>query len=292
MADKILILGTTGMLGHSLFKHLARDGRFDVTGTARSSENLSKWFTGQEYRKIISPVLADDFDCITGLLEKEKPSCIINCIGLIKQLPLSEKPLPAIRLNALFPHQLADVCQKFDARLIHISTDCVFSGKKGLYTELDPSDAEDLYGRTKFLGEVAHNKCITLRTSIIGHELQSKHGLIEWFLSQQGVVKGFTQAIYSGFPTVEMNRIISDFVLPDPSLTGLYHVSSDPISKYDLLNLVAKYYKKLIEIVPFDEFECDRSLDSTRFRNVTGYQPPSWSDLVNAMHADFLKTYR
>ncbi len=163
-----------------------------------------------------------------------------------------------------------------------------FQEEKDRYNENDQSDAEDLYGRTKYIGEVTGHNCITLRTSIIGHELKSKFGLVEWFLGQDTTVKGFTNAIYSGFPTVEMANIISDLIIPNPSLSGLYHVSSDPISKYELLRLVAKTYNKSIDIEPYSDFECDRSLDSTKFRNDTGYKPPQWSELVGNMYAAFL----
>ena len=177
------------------------------------------------------------------------------------------------------------ICRSAGARMIHISTDCVFDGKKGNYTENDSSTADDLYGRSKFLGEVAYPPhCLTLRTSIIGHELKGKLGLVEWFLAQEGKVRGFTHAIYSGFPTIEFARIITDYILPRPELTGVYHVSSDPVSKYDLLNLVAKKYGKKIEIEPYDDFRQDRSLDSSLFRRLTGYMPPSWPELVDQMH--------
>ena len=167
--------------------------------------------------------------------------------------------------------------------MIHISTDCVFSGKKGRYTEDDPSDAEDLYGRTKYLGEVTYPHCITLRTSIIGMELKNRLGLIEWFLAQQGTINGFRNAIYSGFTTDEISRIIAKIIIPNPDLHGLYQVSSEPISKYNLLMLAKGCFKKEIDIQPDEEFHSDRSLDSTRFRKATGYKPPSWQEMINEM---------
>jgi dTDP-4-dehydrorhamnose reductase len=173
-------------------------------------------------------------------------------------------------------------------RLVHVSTDCVFSGEKGNYRENDPPDAADLYGRTKFLGEVDIPGCVTLRTSIIGHELSGRHGLVEWFLAQEGTVKGFARAVFSGFPTVEMARIVAERILPYERLSGLYHVSSEPISKYDLLRLVAKEYGKRIGIERDEEFACDRSLDSSRFREAIGYEPPAWPELVARMRAHFL----
>lgn len=283
---KIVILGATGMLGHTLFARLSEQKNLDVYATARNKEALSQWFTPRLLEKIFSDVDADNFVSIVKILGEVKPDTVINCIGIIKQLPEAQDPIASITMNALFPHRLAAACKAARARMIHISTDCVFSGDKGNYTEKDRPDAVDLYGRTKLLGEVEYPHCITLRTSIIGHELKGKHGLIEWFLSQEGKVRGFTHAIYSGFPTVEMARIISEYVIPNKDVKGLYHVSSHPISKYDLLRLVAERYGKKIEIEQYDDFCCDRSLDSGRFRSLTGYNPPSWPELVEKMYHD------
>jgi dTDP-4-dehydrorhamnose reductase len=164
-----------------------------------------------------------------------------------------------------------------------MSTDCVYPGDQGMYVESDPSDAKDLYGRSKFLGEVDYPNALTLRTSIIGHELDGCRSLVGWFLSQSGIITGYTKAIFSGLPTVEIARIIRDFILPNPSLRGLYHVSADPINKYDLLCLVAKTYGKDIDIRMDDKFVIDRSLDSSRFRKATGYLPKPWTELVASM---------
>jgi dTDP-4-dehydrorhamnose reductase len=169
------------------------------------------------------------------------------------------------------------------ARLVHMSTDCVFSGSKGNYRESDPSDAKDLYGRSKYLGEVAYPNAITLRTSIIGHELQSAHGLVGWFLAQQGQCNGFTRAIFSGLPTVALAQVVRDVVIPRPGLFGVYHVAAQPISKYDLLKLVADVYGKTIEITPSEKLVIDRSLNADRFRDATGYQVPGWPELIKLM---------
>jgi dTDP-4-dehydrorhamnose reductase len=209
---------------------------------------------------------------------------IINCVGLIKQLATANDPLVVLPVNSMYPHQLAAICEQRGARLVHISTDCVFNGHKGNYVESDLSDATDLYGKSKYIGELNDKPhAITLRTSIIGHELNSSTGLIEWFLSQSGSVKGFKRAIFSGLPTVELARVIKDYVISRPDLYGLYHVSAEPISKFDLLKLVAKIYGKEIEIFPESEFIIDRSLNSERFQSETGYQAPVWSDLVTKM---------
>lgn len=287
--EKILILGGTGMLGHALFRFFSADEQKDVYATVRTDDKLHQWFAAPLLTKIISGVDTDNFDTVLDALKKIKPAVIINCIGMIKQQPLAEDPLTAITINAQLPHKIALACCGIGARLIQMSTDCVFDGKKGMYKESDQSNADDLYGKTKYLGEVTYPHSITLRTSIIGHELKGRYGLIEWFLSQKEKVRGFRRAIYSGFPTMELAAIIRNYILPNPQLSGVYHVSSAPISKYDLLAMVAKEYGKQIAIEPNDQFAMDRSLDSSLFRSLTGYNPPSWEMLVRVMHDDFLK---
>jgi dTDP-4-dehydrorhamnose reductase len=185
------------------------------------------------------------------------------------------------------------VCRTAGARLIHVSTDCVFDGKKGNYTENDISNATDLYGRSKFLGEVAYSPhCVTLRTSIIGHEIKGRLGLIEWFMSQDKKIQGYKNAIFSGFPTIEVAHILRDYILPNQNLTGIYHISSDPISKYELLKLVAEKYDKKIEIEPYDDFYQNRSLDSSLFRKITGYEPPTWPELIEKMYKHYMSFYK
>ena len=287
-SKKVLILGTTGMLGHTLFFELGQKDDLDVYGTARSMGGVERAFPKQIFEKIRLGVDAQNFDTIIRAMASVQPDIVINCIGLIKQAPLAKDPFFSITINAQLPHRISLVCKTAGARMIHFSTDCAFDGKKGGYSEQDPSDAKDLYGRTKYLGEVEYPHCVTLRTSIIGHELKGKRGLLEWFLSQDSQVRGFRKAIYTGFPTIEMAGIIYEYVILNPQLTGLYHVSSEPISKYDLLKLIAEEYGKQIEIEPYDDFYCDRSLDSTIFRKKTGYVPPSWSALVGKMHRHYL----
>jgi len=291
MEKKVLILGGTGMLGHTLFMQLSLQKNLDVYATARTSSGLFLWFHPDFVEKIRVGVDADNFDTVIRAFASIQPDIVINCIGLIKQLPMASDPLSAIIINSLLPHRISMICRSAGARMIHISTDCVFDGKKGNYTEHDSSNADDLYGRSKFLGEVAYPPhCLTLRTSIIGHELKGKLGLIEWFLAQKGKVNGFTHAIYSGFPTVELAHILLEYIIPKPELTGVYHVSSDPISKYDLLNLVATRYAKQIKIEPYDKFHQDRSLDSSVFRRITGYTPPSWPELVDEMYQHYISS--
>ncbi len=291
---KVLVLGVTGMLGHTLFSQLANDNNFNVFGTARSPLQDFEGFFSTEYgSKIITPVYGEDFESMTICLAELKPDVVINCMGIIKQLPSADDALKTITLNALLPHRLAVICNAIGAKLIHISTDCVFSGNTGNYLESDTPDPRDLYGRTKLLGEVNDEHCLTIRTSIIGHELKGSSGLLEWFLSRKDKIKGYTYAIFSGLPTIELARIIREFVIPyfampNPVLQGLYQISTEPISKYDLLQRIAKVYQKPIEIEPDDNIHINRSLNSTRFQKITGYSPPPWPVLIEAMYQDFM----
>ncbi|UJB33579.1 SDR family oxidoreductase [Chromobacterium sp. Beijing] len=279
---KILVLGCTGMLGNAVFRYLTEQKLFQVWGTARSSGVINRLPSSN---KVIGGVDVENFDSLCQVFAKVKPDVVINCIGLVKQLAESNDPLLALPINALLPHRLARLCGLTDSRLIHVSTDCVFTGLKGNYVESDAPDAMDLYGRSKLIGEVDYPHAVTLRTSIIGHELASSHGLIGWFLDQNLSVRGFTRAVFSGLPTCELARIIAEHVLPNEKLCGLYHVSSSPISKHDLLKLVAKTYNHNIEILADDKLIIDRSLDSSRFRSATGYQAPPWFELVQSMYS-------
>jgi dTDP-4-dehydrorhamnose reductase len=276
------VLGATGMLGNAVLRLFAESAGHEVIGSARSIVAL-KLLPEHLRDRMICDVDVGSIDSLRQTLAKVRPAVVINCIGLVKQLADADDPLAAIPINALLPHQLARLCQPSGARLVHISTDCVFAGTRGMYREEHPADAQDLYGCSKHLGEVNYPNAITLRTSIIGHELASSRGLVGWFLAQQGSVRGFTRAVFSGLPTVELAGVIRDHVLPRPELHGVYHVSAEPISKYDLLRLVAESYGKSIKIEPCEQPIIDRSLDSTRFRKATGYVPPAWPELVRTM---------
>lgn len=282
-AQRVLILGASGMLGNAVLRVFAETEAWQTYGTARSMETLSALSVNSS-ASIITGVDVEDFDNLSSLFGYVRPNIVINCIGVVKQLAASGDALAAIPLNALLPHRLAKLCELSKARLVHVSTDCVFSGHKGMYLESDVPDADDLYGRSKLLGEVDYPHAITLRTSIIGHELSGSRSLINWFLSQKDGVRGFTRAIFSGLPTVELAKVILDYVLPHKELHGLYHVSADPISKFELLKLVSEIYRKDIEIVPDEALIIDRSLDSTRFRVATGFRPKSWPDLIRSMY--------
>lgn len=281
---RVLVLGATGMLGNAVLRLFAASDGYAVTGSARSPASLDQ-LSSEIRRSVICGIDVQSPDSLMQLFSKVRPQVVVNCVGLVKQLAEANDPLAAIPINAVLPHRLARLCELLGARLVHVSTDCVFAGTKGMYREEDLPDATDLYGRSKCLGEVDYPHAVTLRTSIIGHELTGAHGLVGWFLSQRGSTKGFTRAVFSGLPTVELARVIRDVVIPHPELRGVQHVSAAPISKDELLRLVARAYEKVIDIVPDDALVIDRSLDSTKFRHLTGYVPPSWPDLVHRMHA-------
>lgn len=272
------------MLGHRLWAELSR--HYEVWGTIRSSAERLPSISGIDRNRIRGDVDANNFDEVVRALAGVEPDVVINCIGVVKQHPLSSDPLTALEINALLPHRLSLIAKAASIRLIHFSTDCVFSGNKPLpYCEDDQSDAEDLYGRTKFLGEISYgDHTLTLRTSIIGRELQTQYGLIEWFLRQNKPVNGWRNAIFSGFTTNFIARILLEHVLANPKLAGVYHLSSDALSKYDLLNLVNKIYKRRTRIDPDDTVNCNRALDSTRFRMETGFHPPSWPEMIQDMY--------
>jgi dTDP-4-dehydrorhamnose reductase len=279
---RILVLGATGMLGNAVFRLFAESPGYNVFGSVRSSFSLTLLARGLR-QNVVTGVDVENMDSLTQLFIDLQPDVVINCVGLVKQLSEADDPLAAIPINSVLPHRLARLCRVAGARLIHISTDCIFSGEKGSYTETDPADAKDLYGRSKFLGEVDYPHCITLRTSIIGHELSGGRSLIGWFLDQEGSVKGYRRAIFSGLPTVEVARVLRDHVIPHPELHGVYHLGAEPINKFNLLKLVAQTYQKNIDIIADDQFVIDRSLDSTRFRQITGFVPKSWPELVVSM---------
>jgi len=278
---RILVLGASGMLGNTLLRAFSANPQFDVRGTTRSAA-ASALLPESVRHATIPNVDVTDFDSLVEVFASIRPEVVVNAVGVVKQLSAAGDPLYSVPLNSLLPHRLARLSAATGARLVHISTDCVFSGKTGAYTEDSFPDAIDLYGRSKLLGEVDYPNAITLRTSIIGHELSSAHGLVDWFLSQESV-RGFSRAIFSGLPTVELARVISEYVLPFPELHGVFHVAARPISKLDLLRLVAAAYRRRIEIVPDEQVVVDRSLNSARFRRATGYVAPSWPELVAAM---------
>lgn len=282
---KVLILGVGGMLGHKLWQVFQH--QFDTWGTVRSSYAAYARYDLFKPTRIINGVDAFNFDSVIHAFALAQPDVVVNAIGIVKQLAETKDPVVSLTINSLFPHRLADLCRAEGVRLIHISTDCVFSGHKGMYKESDVADATDLYGLTKLLGEVSGPGCLTIRTSIIGRELNTRHGLLEWFLGSAGrKIKGYTNAIFSGFPTIILARILADVITKYKDLAGIYHVSSEPINKYKLLCLFRDAYRVPVEIEPFSDFHCDRSLDSSRFRATTGFSPAPWTEMVQVMASD------
>jgi dTDP-4-dehydrorhamnose reductase len=288
---RILILGATGMLGYSLFSNLREINGFDVFGTVRNIKGKEAFFE-EVLSSLIFDVDVTDTVGIDSAIASVKPDVVINCIGLIKQHDVSKQHVNAVEINALLPHQIARLCDQHSAKLIHFSTDCVFSGKKGLYTEESTPDATDLYGKSKCLGEVDYPPHLTLRTSIIGHELNSSVSLIDWFLSQTGEVKGFSKAIFSGLPTCYVAKLLAENILKSPELSGLYHLSVSPIDKYTLLKQVAETYRKETVINEFTNFEIDRSLNSQKLTRKLGLVLAPWPELIEYMHKDYVNRYQ
>jgi dTDP-4-dehydrorhamnose reductase len=280
---KILVLGASGMLGNAVVRVLSENPSLVVFGTVRA-ESSKQLFTETIASRLFSGIDIEQEESLMKVFLHTCPDVVINCVGLIKQLSDFSDPLQAIPINSMLPHRLARLCEG-RARFIHISTDCVFDGRKGDYVESDCADARDLYGMSKYIGEVAYPHSITLRTSIIGHELQSKNSLVEWFLSQGPRCNGFTRAVFSGLPAVVLAQIIRDLVIPDKELSGIYHLAAKPINKYDLLTLIADVYSKSIQIIPDNTLVIDRSLNADKFRIATGYIAPEWPTLIRTMYS-------
>ena len=279
---RLLILGGSGMLGHQLWRGLHAQHDTWVT-LRRPVADFAVHNLFDEAKAIQFDDITDD-TALERTLGRAKPEAVINCVGLIKQRDEASDEALTLRVNAEFPHRLAKRCGEAGARLIHFSTDCIFAGTKGNYTESDPSDAADLYGQSKHQGEVADAHSVTLRTSVIGHELGTNLALLDWFLSQRGqAISGFTKAIYSGFTTLEMSRIVDRILTQHPALSGVWHVASEPISKFALLQLCREKLGWEGVIEPNDEFVCDRSLNADRFNQATGYTPPSWEAMISEL---------
>jgi dTDP-4-dehydrorhamnose reductase len=286
---KVLVLGAGGMIGNAMFRVLSANPSLEVVGTLRSATDAA-YFDSELRPHLLADVDVAFPDAVAQTLVAVRPEVVINCIGLTKHVSAGNESSSAILMNALLPHRIAMLCSLSGARLIHVSTDCVFSGEKGRYCETDTPDSADVYGRSKQLGEVVAEGSVTLRTSTIGHEFRTRHGLLEWFLSQASC-KGYTRAIFSGVPSVIFAAIVGDIVIPDRALSGLYHVAGPAIAKSDLLRLVAATYGRDIPMSPDDSLVIDRSLDATKFAAATGYRSPSWPAMVQSMHDDFMKGY-
>ncbi len=280
---KVLVLGTSGMIGSTMFRVLSEKGKWEVFGSIREG-SVDELFPPNIRKRVVSGIDVLSEASLFKVLSLLRPDVVVNCAGLTKHKPEADDPLASVPINTLLPHRLARLCELMAARLVHVSTDCVFSGKKGMYVEDDLVDAQDVYGRSKALGEVTYPHTITLRTSTIGNELHTRYGLLQWFLSQQGQCTGYSRAIFSGLPTVVFAQVVRDFVIPNLTLSGLYHVAAKPINKFELLKLIAHVYGKSIDIVADDKLVLDRSLDAKRFHAATGYVAPEWVNLINMMH--------
>ena len=281
---RVLVVGASGMIGSTVLRVLSEKKDWEVFGTVRD-ESVKQFFSESIGERLRAGVDIEHENSLVSILDQIRPNVVVNCVGLTKHKPEAEDLLVSISINTLMPHRLAGMCKLVSARLIHVSTDCVFSGEKGNYTEDDFADARDVYGKSKALGEVYYPHAITLRTSTVGHELKSAYGLLDWFLSQEGQCKGYARAIFSGLPTVVFAKVIRDVVILHPELTGLYHVAAKPINKFELLKLIADVYGKKINIVQDDDLAIDRSLDAKRFQSATGYVAPEWPELIKSMHA-------
>ncbi|WP_120508238.1 dTDP-4-dehydrorhamnose reductase family protein [Rahnella bruchi] len=288
---KILVIGANGMLGASIYRYYNSKNEYEVLGTVRSDvikTNLNEL----GFTQIVSDIDVRNENSISELISQFKPNFVFNCVGIIKQLADSKKPILAIKINALFPHELAAICTANKSKLIHFSTDCVFSGDKGNYKEIENPDALDLYGRSKFLGEVDYDGHITLRTSIIGHEINTQHSLVDWFLAQNNRVDGYLNAIFSGMPTCYIAELVEKYVITNASLSGLYHLSVEPIDKLSLLELIRDTYEKEITIDPHKDLVIDRSLDSDKFRKATGFIPLPWTQLIRKMNDEYNQYFK
>jgi len=281
---KVLILGAGGMLGHKLFQYLSP--RLETWGTIRSEKIAYKGINSFKLNRLIEKVDILDDVKLNDVLQKINPDYLINCVGIVKQIKEANDFKLSIEINSLLPHRLGLLALEYNFNFIQISTDCVFSGQKGSYHEKDFADANDLYGRSKFLGEIHSLKnCITIRTSIIGKELFTSNGLFEWFLKQKKV-KGFTNAIFSGLTTNELSSVIYHNILKKKTIGGLFHISSEPINKYELLKLIRKIINSETIISEIDSPKIDRSLNCQKFITATGYQPKNWEQMVVEMIAN------
>ncbi len=281
---RVLVLGGTGMLGHKLWQVLS--ARLDAHVTVRTGGRAVARASLLDPDRTVTGVSAETFETVQRAVAAVRPDVVLNCIGIVKQAPAAHDAITSISINSLFPHRLADLCRTEGVRLIQISTDCVFSGRVGRYTEEDLPDPVDLYGRSKLLGEVADGDCLTVRTSIIGRELAGANGLLEWFLAQEGSVRGFRRAIFSGLTTQALARLLAAVVCEHRELTGTRHVASEPISKFDLLCMLKDAYHAPLDIVPDDELVSDRSLDARKFEHDTELRAPSWEQMVAELVAD------
>jgi dTDP-4-dehydrorhamnose reductase len=286
---RILIFGATGMLGHKLAQVFSATD--EVIAAVRGY--ASRWPAAIPVAAVAEAVDIRDRASLGRLLDTYKPDVVLNAAGVVKQILGAHDSLDTVAINALYPNLLGLLCETRGIRLVHYSTDCVFTGAaEGVrgpngYRESDPADSRDLYGMSKLLGEPAAATTITLRTSIVGHELRGYTSLIEWFLAQgAGPVRGYTKALFTGLPTIELARVTALVVRDFPDMTGLWHVAAPAINKKDLLEIVKDVYGRSTAIEAYDDFYCDRRLDPARFHEATGWRSAEWPELIRTMHDD------
>ena len=282
---KILILGSNGLLGNTITKYFLQKEDIQTYASIRDYSKLELF--NNKYHKnflIINDVL--DFGETKKTLKKIKPDILINCLGITNKENLL-KPSQienCISINSLFPHMLQRICSELGTRIIHFSSDCIFSGRKGFYSENDIPDPPNIYGKSKLLGELNYENTLTIRKSVIGHELVSKKGLLEWFLAQKDFVHGYKNVIFSGLTVLELARVIDNYVLPRRDLKGILNLAGESISKFDLLKIIADIYKKSAQIIPNEKIQINRTLNGSQFNNLTGYKMKSWPSLIKSMY--------
>ncbi|MDN0109160.1 dTDP-4-dehydrorhamnose reductase family protein [Yersinia mollaretii] len=291
MSNRILVIGANGMLGGSLFRHFSIIKKYSVIGTVRN-EKAKHQLKMQGFDNVISKIDIGNLYNISDLIKEVKPNYILNCVGIIKQRDNAKNNIPIIEVNSLFPHKLASMASHCGAKLIHFSTDCVFSGTSGNYRESDVADSFELYGRSKLLGEVDYDNHLTLRTSIIGHELGRGISLVDWFLNQNGTVFGFKNAIFSGLPTCYMASVIEDYILSRPKISGLYHLSVDPIDKFTLLEMINDTYGLNKIIKENVDFKINRSLNSDKLNELIKIKDITWNTLIKRMHDEYINYFK
>ena len=282
---KLLIFGSNGLVGNTLTKYFLAKRNFETLGVVRDDSKISLFPRNYE-KNFITLKNFLNFDGIEKIINGFQPDFVINSCGLTNKINYKNANLVEkyIQINSLFPHKLYEICNKYEIKLIHLSSDCVFSGIKGFYSENDFPDPKDIYGRSKLIGELDYKNSITIRKSVIGHELDTKKGLLEWFLSEKDVVKGFKNVIFSGMTVLELANLIENFIIPNKTLSGIFHVSGNSISKYDLLKIIAEVYSKSIDICLDKSINIDRSLNSSKFNEITGYNAKPWPILIKSMY--------
>tara|TARA_Y100000591_G_C21849418_1_gene710754 strand:- start:78 stop:938 length:861 start_codon:yes stop_codon:yes gene_type:complete len=277
---KILILGSTGMMGSALSLFLRNNKKFEILCTYKNHKKIKFLKLKKNQKKKLD---VNNLSELTNVIFKFKPNYVINCVGIIKQLLFKKNTNELKFLNTLLPKKLSKIAEKKNFKVIHLSTDCVFSGKKGNYSETDKVDAKDLYGISKFKGEIKSNNVLNIRTSIIGIELNSSYSLLNWFLSQKKL-NGYKNAFFSGLTTLELSKIIvNEIILKNKISHGLFHVSGPKISKFNLLKIFKKIYNKKTIINIDNSFKIDRSLNSKKFRKKINYKIRNWPYMISKL---------